>query len=467
MQGNVNIALIKFQITGDIEKGDREVFEQRYKNVLEDIATELNNTSKSIEIRPPSQSERITIRDREDAAHFAESINAHIVVYGTLDLRGENVAYLQPEIYIAPHIIFDEGAEITGSYRLGDPIFIPNLSAVDVSETIRTSLENRLQTLMDVGIGLTYYTDGDYGEAQKIFEGALENTAWGNPDVIFLLSGNAALKLNQLDEAENYYNNANDAFQAISLESDTEYARALIGLGSVAYIRARGGHENKGLDDINPAEFMHAIQFYKDALVNNNAEDLPVANVDVKAHFGLGQTYLQKAIVEQYQDMEVAAIEDFNKAEEMFDFIIEKYEVTEAGNRTQLAELSALAHAHMGLIEFQRFNFKGAAEHYAASLMIMQESDWACTEPVVKLRTNSEEKLLYLFIEKLNDVDSAVIWLRNASEAPKVHCEVRREWYQEQLKSLEIAQQTGDINDSKNYLLIPDYHYSWTCSCGL
>ena len=462
MVRNINIAVIRFGVTGNIQKDQKEDLEQRYEEFLEravsDVSEDLQDSP--VEIWPPSKSNSIVVNNDENAAQFAETINAHIVVYGTIDLQGqtEGAAIIRPKIYIAPHFILDEGAEVSGSHRLGNEIFVPNVNAVNAFETGRENFKNLIQSLIDISIGLNLYKEGNYEaslenylEAKKRAE---DNTGWENPDVIYLFLGNSALKLNQLDKAEKYYQDANRAYQNNLGNINGNYSRALIGLGSVAYLSARNGAENNAIENINLTAFDKALQRYNEALYYNDIEELPVANIEMKAYFGLGQTYLQKAVVEQFNGLAVAANEDYRQAEEKFEFIIDKYNSRSEDNRTQLAELSAWANANIGLIEYQRSNFDKAVEYYEYSLTITLESRWNCTEPVMKLRANSDKKLFYLYIEKLNQPDVAITWLSDAIENPAIHCSNRErlDWYQKHLKSLQSNQSLGGFHGSKNTL---------------
>lgn len=67
-----------------------------------------------------------------------------------------------------------------------------------------------------------------------------------------------------------------------------------------------------------------------------------------------------------------------------------------------------------------------------------------------------DERLLFLYVTKLNDPYSARIWLREALGDRTIHCEdtTLQNWYQNQLDSLEQNEQTGGIGDSKK----PSYY---------
>lgn len=120
MSAGINIAFPKFQVIGEsVDKDELETLQQRYDKALEDIVTALNKNppislggnskedthERLIEIKSPSESGRVIIRNHEDAVRFADSIKADIVVYGTIDLLSKNTALIQPKIYIAPHSI--------------------------------------------------------------------------------------------------------------------------------------------------------------------------------------------------------------------------------------------------------------------------------------------------------------------------------------------------------------------------
>lgn len=185
-------------------------------------------------------------------------------------------------------------------------------------------------------------------------------------------------------------------------------------------------------------------------------KDLTHTNIDIKARFGLGQAFLLRGVVEQDLGLVISASNDYTDAEEQFRFIIVKYESLKIGSRSQIAELSSLAYADMGLIAFQRAEFETAANYYVSALSVLHESKWNCTPPITELRQKFDERLLFLYVTKLNDPYSARIWLREALGDRTIHCEdtTLQNWYQNQLDSLEQNEQTGGIGDSKK----PSYY---------
>jgi tetratricopeptide (TPR) repeat protein len=148
--------------------------------------------------------------------------------------------------------------------------------------------------------------------------------------VLYILLGNAAGKERQMDLAQDYFE------RAVNLEPD--YARAYIGLGSVAYIRALEHFEQTNDPaDIDNNLLDASIQNLQKALEVSNQP--PLADIQTKVHFGLGQAYLARS----YSGKE----DRFDTAIEHFDVVILNYD---DGKNPRIHELAAESHARLGLI---------------------------------------------------------------------------------------------------------------------
>ncbi|MCB0033196.1 MAG: hypothetical protein KDE51_04225 [Anaerolineales bacterium] len=444
-EGSINIAVMKFAVVGEeIHQEKGQSLANQYAFLLDNMVNELN--SLTIRFRGPSAN-KITfsgetdVERAKDAELFANQINADVIMYGTIEVSDGN-ATIKPEFYLRSRLQLDDGAEIAGPFRMGQELFIKNLELGSVQQEKMIILQSRLKALISISLGLEKYIEGeegDYEQAKSFFESALEsaeNGEWAHPDVIYLLLGNASLKLNELNEARSYYLQANEAYKNL-YSTQTNYSRALIGLGSVAYSEAREGFANQGFAGVDLMKLDEAIGFYNEALENNDLADFPLAHVTIKGNFALGQTYLLKAIVEDELTIGTQQAQNYKNAQEALQLVTKNYSIQELSENSQTTEMAALAYANLGLIDVRRNNFQDAADNYSMSLEVMKYSNLTCLESVIRLRTDVEEKLLTVYV-KLNNISSAMDWLKDSQEDQRVHCasQDRIDWYEKQLNLL-------------------------------
>lgn len=319
----------------------------------------------------------------EWAAELADQINAHVVVYGFIEMI-DGREQVVPEFYVSP-ASFKDAEEIVGAQALGESFDLPK--GDEPAEWLKASSEGdaRVQALMRVVIGLSHYSLGQYEEALSILQPAKEIAAWRDEqgkEVLYLLTGNiagriASAKLSEaghlevivrddviatsevtLTEAEDDY--------LFALELDPEYARAYVGLGSVYYLRALFPFA-RTLDyaDVDTADLDLAIATYNKA---QTAQHQPAGtNIAAKVHYGLGKTYLMKALA---VGLPPSVVYDSAIAE--FELVIEAYG---NGSEPLLVQHAAESYASLGLISRLRGDFADAIAQYERAIAISQIQD--------------------------------------------------------------------------------------------
>ncbi|MCK4899281.1 MAG: hypothetical protein KAS38_10910, partial [Anaerolineales bacterium] len=164
-------------------------------------------------------------------------------------------------------------------------------------------------------------------------------------EVVYLFLGNAALRANQLELADEAYQYA--------LAINPQYSRGFAGLGSANYLLALPTERGEDfLPDMDRLE--QSLEYYEMAL---EAEHQPVtADIPVKVAFGKGVVYLTQWLSGQ---------ETMDLAVENFKLVVEEYE---QNNNQRMQEAASEAHAHLGLIARQNQDIETAIHEYNSAL---------------------------------------------------------------------------------------------------
>lgn len=357
MTGDFRIAVAGFAVTGQAAREGLGI--ELAEGVQLRLAENLSevNPGLIITIWGPDRVGSLEAIGREDRAHqamqLAEKIGADMVVYGAIDTL-QPFWRVIPEFYIAGENFF-EAQEIVGQHDLGSAFPLIGQDNIAGRITLGEEMTPRVQLLSKITVGLAYYAIHRYEDALEHFlstesiEGMSDELG---RQVVYLLIGNAAGKWGEVNLAERYYQKA--------LDIDPEYARAYVGLGSVAYFRALEPFEQSNDPQETDLDRLDlAIQRYERAL--SAAHQPALADIGTKVHFGLGQCYFMRA----YSGSDPW----FDPAIAEFKQVIEAYD---DGANPRVRELAAESHARLGLI----FDLSGATaqavEEYeiAASLLL-------------------------------------------------------------------------------------------------
>lgn len=275
-----------------------------------------------------------------------------MVMYGVVDIR-EAGWFALPEFYIA-ETTFYQAEEITGQHELGAPF--PIAGQGNIAGRIRASDEMALRTriLSQIVVGLSYYANEEYGKASETYSLIEEIEGWDEMapyPIIPLLLGNASIKDEALDLAENYYQE--------SISIDSEYARGYLGIANLHYRRALEPFEKSG----NPADTDQELltlaldTLEKAAAAQNQSSS---ADIPIKIHFERGQIYLMQVYSGQTDSFETAVAE--------FNSVINSYG---DGANPRIRELAAESHARLALIyELSGYSSRSVEEYRKAAMLL-------------------------------------------------------------------------------------------------
>jgi hypothetical protein len=361
MTGNFRIAVVSFVEVGQSQKTQvGEQFAQEVYLRLQQTFDELKPDF-TVTVWGPDQAGRLVGQTPEQranlAAQIAERIGANIVVYGNIESVSTSWQ-LTPEFYVAAENFY-QAEEITGQYQLGTPLEVDSLENPADRIEFSGKLTARTQALSYITIGLGYYAKRDFEKALTNFQAAEAVKDWEDGEgrqVLYILNGNASIKLDDLEAAQTYYQ------QAIDL--DHEYARGYIGLANVYYqLALQPFEETKNPDDTDIELLDLAIAMYEQALQAENQP--PFADIASKAHFGLGQTY--------FMYVYVGEDEVFNLAIGEFQSVIEDYA---DGTNPRIREIAAESHARLALIyELSGYTKRAITEYQLAATLLNDNPD--------------------------------------------------------------------------------------------
>jgi tetratricopeptide (TPR) repeat protein len=358
MVGDFRVAIAGFDIVGDIQnKKLGQELAQGVKLRLDQDLKEIN-PNLIMTIWGPEQVGDIKGKDQDsraqNAAKLANDINADMVIYGFVDVN-QLLWQVVPEFYLKD-TSFIQAEEIVGQYEFGSPIAMPGNDNITGRVELGEQMTVRSKVLSRIAIGLAYFAIHNYDKSMNYLESTENIPEWTDDQskkVVYLLIGNAAGKANQIAKAEEYFRE--------SLIKDPNYARAYVGLGSVAYSQALAPYNvSKNPKDIDLANLEQAITQYHKAL--QSTDKPPLSDIEIKVHFGLGQCYILLVLSGNEKTFDLA-VEEFNQ-------VIKGYN---NGENPRVQELASEAHARLGLIyRLSGFSDK-ALDEYKIALSLAEE----------------------------------------------------------------------------------------------
>lgn len=347
--------------------------------LADEIYFQLDGTFKETglvpEIRPPAETCPLLGTEaerKEQARQLADDIQADMVIYGIVRKLDSGLEF-KPEFYVS-YRGFTQADEVIGEHELGRAVPLPGDLDEATIKDITTGIGARNQALVDITIGLAYYSLDNMLEAASRFEKAHDLTGWPESaqgkEVIHMMWGNALARqashtvlevISKEIGYEEWKANLDAArlqYQA-ALDHNGFYPRAKVGLASVYTTLARGepGRPDApiDLDLLNYAEIL-----YDEAAA---AQAEPELMIPAKVNFGLGQIYLARA---QNAQRQARGAPDRRQAEEHLRF---------AGKNQALAQQAfakTLEIYHAMVDEALQSRIKFLASHANANLALIR-----------------------------------------------------------------------------------------------
>lgn len=355
---NIVIAQFGEYTATGIESTARTQRFMRYLCNYLDIETNVGNFGMDVHVDHKNMP---VIEDDAQAQKLAERLNADLVVYGNVTIRGDTGEFL-PRFYVSDRT---NDIEVSGYEQLSHPI---SFHADENSEdNLTETLQNRAAILTNYVKGLVYINvrNRNAAGAEYSFQLAVDaaealNRDFRGKEVLYLMLAYAQKFNNKYEEAR-----ANIE-KALALRPD--YARAWIGLGNTYYIQYQAG-------DTDPALLDLAWDYYQSAM---DAKDRPPNEyIEEKAMIGFGNILV-------YRTGSTGNWSLLDQAAERYLWIVRRHE--QRPSEPGLARLAAYAHRGLGYVYDLQGNPEAAKEHYQQCLELPTDSHMhnLCADEVAK-----------------------------------------------------------------------------------
>ncbi|MCL4868330.1 MAG: hypothetical protein KJ063_05130 [Anaerolineae bacterium] len=222
MKGDFNIAIASF-VSGD----DREENEQVAAAFSQRLAQFLDEQQFSgVEV----QHRHIGfIYSAQEAERLATQINAHVVIYGSIFVAGDETA-VYPTFWVVDAFQSDVG-ELNGESRLTTPIIFATRYLIDPTEPNITTLQQRLQLLLEFSKALVYLYSNNLVRAEQAINLTLNSTDVNGDlsgrEIFYLFASHIARLQEKHELAERWVQKA--------LDINEQYGRAYIAWANIAY----------------------------------------------------------------------------------------------------------------------------------------------------------------------------------------------------------------------------------------
>lgn len=341
----------------------------------------------------------------DTASEAANSLNADILVFGTMYQIDESRWRLQPSFYLSEKAV-RESVNLGGEYPLGNEI----LYRADSNSSLRdinTNLRIRLKALSQIFVGVSYiaYDNKDgYQRAAQVLQQAIDDLQPANSDddvgkeVIYhflgsayflwstLLNDDSVERLEVLEKARVAYNGA--------LAVNPQFVRAHNGLGSTLFQISRplAGETNQE-DPCNWKwdTFDAAREQYQIALDVDSRHKPPSGYVNFYSHFGLGRIHFYQGVCRNGGNFEVA-LEDWQKAHEHYKAVLEEYSTINEPLPV-LQNVAAYASADLGqiaLIQWDHLVQTAESDEKNLSQLLTSSSDYLANAVALDIQSGTE-----------------------------------------------------------------------------
>ncbi len=348
LKGEFNIAISKFnESTNDSTVDVAESAGQLIFSYL-DGEYELSDFN-SVDVAYYNQIEPVD--GRQDAIDLMEKTNAHIVIYGDVNVIGQNAA-IYPKFYVTEAFQFDV---LSGRHEIELPVLFQLKELFDPDSEVNMELTQRMAILTEFTKGLVYFAAGDLALSSDAMETAITYVdtygRFNGAEVIYLLASNNARLEMDFELSQSYLDEAFDI--------NSNYGRAYIAQGNIYY---------------DQLALFQAVTTYQQALtLEGQDED---AYIIEKASLNLGNIYTYQyqeidrnpdALPEEKAQQAQAGLDSYQVVIDAFNDL--------ARPEPRLQGMAAWAYYGSGIIYQVQGDFEKAAEQYQQALALSNDSD--------------------------------------------------------------------------------------------
>lgn len=353
LTGDIKIAVADFAVldgSGSAVAGAQgaEMAQHLYASLRADLAEGTPSPAIiSIDVPPAAVGPITGANLPENAARRAETINADMLIYGTLEQEAA-VAALDVYFYLAPNQL-TYAEELADVYPL---LAITSQGDLQSNAVTRSDLRGQLlaqaRGVADLILGMGHFNRQEYGDAQQWLvaaDTALAATGSAKRAVTQLFLGSTAAQQGDMTLAHQYFDTAYNL--------DRSLARALIGRGQTVFLQARDGCTSEETDI---AGIKAAIADYEEA---GRKASNPLAAITTKANLNLGTAYFCLAMAGEGD-------ENWSRAQEHLNYVVDDYAADE---NPRLRYLAALAHERLGALAIGQASRAGGPGGIDAALI--------------------------------------------------------------------------------------------------
>lgn len=283
------------------------------------------------ECQPPSVVGSIdgrTVDERASAAaRMAETVNANVVLYGAVE-QVDGGLVVRPEMFLSARGLL-RAEELVGAHEFGETA--GRIDTADQRRKLRDLLARQAESVAELVLALSHYEAGRFEQGLSRIRSLLARSDELAVDnlVLHLIAGNLNGKLGRYKQAESHYSK--------TIAQNEPYARGLIGLAEVQYLRSAGVRGSCAPSEIDEDGLRRAKARYRQAA--ETSDDARTVGVTAKAAFGEGRvlTCLSQANRGPY----------WQDAYDRFQEVIETYEDGAPG----LRELASESYSLLAFIE--------------------------------------------------------------------------------------------------------------------
>lgn len=321
MTGDFNVLVAEFgeeSADGTLQSTDRG--RQLSKTVFETLQAQKDDLPDAtirtaIELRHTAAPLGKPITDETAAQQAAVQVGAQMVIYGTIDPRGD----FTPNFYVAPEVRGNIMGLNTGTFQFGDePIQFGSGAQFNANADLRT----RSSALMYIITGLTYDLFGRVEQSLEIYQQAQEQLkAWPEKgqgkEILYFFLGQAAF-FKQFNVAAEDAPALNDQAQAAferALNSNPAYTRAMIGLGGVFNTRIQ--RLDATAKALGSSDLSEMFAWYDKALAQARQDG--DAFMEQMANFSLAGAYYLQGVAFRFSGETANAVASFAAAVQHLD----------------------------------------------------------------------------------------------------------------------------------------------------
>lgn len=245
----------------------------------------------------------------QDAENLAQTLNAQLVIYGTVTHFSDQTYDIEPFFFVANSLAADVN-EVTGSHKLG-----PTISAISASQLgtiLNEVLPVRIAVLVEFSKSLAYIQSDRLNLANDSVNNAIRTAStdanFRNNQILFLFASHIARLQHDFERART------NVEEALTL--DPNYGRAYIGRGNISY--------DLGQQAFQAGDYIAAQEYLASAITDyeraKGLPDQPPGDFIVeKADTGVAQVYTIEFLISNQEDYAQTALSHFEAIIESYD----------------------------------------------------------------------------------------------------------------------------------------------------